>query len=530
MHEHTGGMRWSGRWIGMVSAAAGAAAGHLLAAWIDPATSPVIAVGTVLIDLAPLPVKEFAIATLGTADKPTLVAVVTLVALALGALAGTIWRHSHQLAAILLGSLGLLGAAAVLLRPGTTTTGVLPGLAAGAVAVGVLFGLNAWARRPVTALGGNPPPRQAQGANPEPDPRQAQLAKGAPDPGGIDRRRLVVGSTVVLASAAGAAALGEALSRPPAPPVLLPPAPPPSALPGDLTGVAPGITPLRTPLADFYRVDIALGVPRLDPRDWRLRIDGLVDAPYTLTLAELLALPLVERDITLTCVSNPVGGPYCGSTRWRGVLVADLIRRARPRPAADMVLSSSPDGFSASTPLPVLLDGRDAMIAVAMDGQPLAPIHGAPARLLTPGLYGYVGATKWLTRLKVTRFDADQAYWTPRGWSMRAPVKTAARIDTPRTAAKPGPTPIAGVAWATHRGISRVEVQVDGGAWLIARLGPDVGLDYWRQWYLPWEATPGHHTLTARAFDGAGQVQSEQRADPAPDGASGYHSVGVTVS
>lgn len=522
-------MRSSGPAIGAVAAAAGAAAGHLVAAWLDPATSPVSAVGTLLIDLAPMPVKEFAVATLGAADKPVLIAGVALMALVLGAVAGGIWRHSHQLAAILLATLGLFSAGAVVARPGTTASGVLPGLTAGAVAVGVLFGLNAWVEQAGLPLSPSVDPSDRATLQPD-QPGNPAADPGSEPVGPVDRRRLLVGSGVVLAASAGMVALGEQLGRPPAPAIVLPPAPPGTPLPGDLGGVAPGITPLRTPLADFYRVDIALGVPRVDPRDWRLVIDGMADAPYSLTFAELIALPLVERDITLTCVSNPVGGPYCGSTRWRGVLVADLIRRARPRREADMVLSSSPDGFSASTPLPVLLDGRDAMIAVAMDGQPLSPIHGAPARLLTPGLYGYVGATKWLTRMKITRFDADQAYWTPRGWAMRAPVKTAARIDTPRSAAKSGPTPIAGVAWATHRGISRVEVQVDGGAWQTARLGPDAGLDYWRQWYLPWDATAGRHTLTARAFDGAGQVQTEQPADPAPDGASGYHSVSVTVA
>jgi hypothetical protein len=240
-------------------------------------------------------------------------------------------------------------------------------------------------------------------------------------------------------------------------------------------------------------------------------------------------MPMIERDITLTCVSNEIGGPYCGSTRWTGVRVSDLIERAQPSPGADQVLSASTDGFTASTPLAVLLDGRDAMIAVAMDGQPLPREHGFPARLLTPGLYGYVGATKWLKTLTVTTFAADKAYWTVRGWGERGPVKTATRIDTPHSRISAGDTVIAGVAWATHRGLSRVEVQVDGGSWQEAKLGPDVGLDYWRQWYLPWTAVTGSHRLAARAYDGAGVVQTSQVQGVLPDGPTGYHEVSVDV-
>ena len=258
-------------------------------------------------------------------------------------------------------------------------------------------------------------------------------------------------------------------------------------------------------------------------------MDGLVEAPFSIGWDELVAMPLIERDITLTCVSNEIGGPYCGSTRWTGVRVADLLRRARPSAQADQVLSTSSDGFSASTPLAVLLDGRDAMIAVAMDGQPLPREHGFPARLLTPGLYGYVGATKWLTRLKVTTFAADQAYWTTRGWAEQAPVKTATRIDTPHGGILAGPTVIAGVAWATHRGISRVQVQVDGGAWQDAKLGPDVGLDYWRQWYPPWQPPSGTPRTPAGAGDGAGTVQPGPGRPVLPDGPTGYHIIDVQV-
>jgi hypothetical protein len=262
---------------------------------------------------------------------------------------------------------------------------------------------------------------------------------------------------------------------------------------------------------------------------WTLQVEGMVAAPFQLTWAELLAMPMIEHDLTLTCVSNEIGGPYCGSTRFTGVLVSDLLRRANPDAAADQVLSSSVDGFTASTPLAVLLDGRDAMIAIAMDGQPLTQVHGFPARLVTPGLYGYVGATKWLSKLKVTTFAADEAYWTVRGWSELGPVKTACRIDTPQNRVAVGPAVIGGVAWATHRGVGKVEVQVDSGPWVAAKLGPDVGLDYWRQWYLPWDAASGQHRLSARAYDASGLPQVAEVQDVLPDGATGYHVVEITV-
>lgn len=493
---------------GVTSAVLGVAVGHLLAALVNPAASPVLAVGAVVVDIVPRPVKEFAVRVFGFADKAVLLTVVALGVAALAAAVGLLGRRSRPAALAAMALLGLVGTAAGVARAALATvagsgplvlaTSALPGLAATLVAC---LALSRWYR--------------------------AVEQRPAEDGG---RRAVLLAGLGVLA---GAGALGwlASLVRPPArSPVTLPAVPTPRPpLPPGLENSVAGLTPLRTPVADFYRIDTALIVPRPDPTDWRLTIDGLAAHPYQLTLADLLALPLVERDITLTCVSNPVGGDLCGSTRWTGVLVADLIRRAGPDPAADMVLSRSTDGFTASTPLEVLLDGRDAMIALAMDGRPLAPVHGAPARLLTPGLYGYVGATKWLTRLTLTTFAADQAYWTTRGWSARAPVKTAARIDTPRGRVAPGTVMIAGVAWATHRGIGRVEVRVDDGPWQEAMLGPDVGVDYWRQWYLPWQAAPGRYRLTARAYDAAGQVQTEEVAGVAPDGATGYPQVSVTV-
>lgn len=502
----------SGWVIGVLAALVGAASGHAVAGLVNPASSPVVAVGSAVIDLTPTPVKEWAVATFGTADKVVLIVGVLAVVAGLGALAGRLIERRRRLALSLVVALGLVSAAAALTRPDAGVLDAVPAVVAAALGSWVLAIVPGWVDAD------------------EPDP--ADLIRRAHPQA---RRRLLLGGMGLAGAAGFLALLGErtlpGLERPSTfePPVLPPPADPLGPLPPGLAGAAPEVSPLRTPTPDFYRIDIALAIPRIDPSNWSLSIEGLVDRPYVIAWDELLAMPMIERDITLTCVSNPIGGPLCGSTRWLGVPVADLLRRAGLQPDADMVLSSAQDGFSASTPLDVLLDGRDAMIAVAMDGEPLTAVHGAPARLLTPGLYGYVGATKWVRKLKVASFATELAYWTQRGWSPRGPVKTACRIDTPLRTAPVGEVPIAGVAWATHRGIGRVEVQIDDGPWLEARLGPDVGLDYWRQWVLPWPATAGGHRLSARATDGAGVVQPEGVRDVLPDGPEGYHVIEVVV-
>lgn len=490
---------------GVAAAAIGAVAGQLVAAVVNPAAAPILAVGAAIVDLVPTPLKEWAVATLGTADKAVLLATVVLGVAALSAAAGILGARRLNLGIGIFVAVGLIGLVAAVTRPASGQLDWLPSTVGTAIAVVLLRLQLRW-------LGEREPSR----------------ADNRP---GIDRRVLLTGAAGVAAATVTAAVAGRQAATDPATAVQLPaPASPAPPLPAGLEAGVQGISPLRTPTPDFYRIDTALVLPQVAATDWKLKIDGMVTAPFELTWDELLALPLVERDITLTCVSNEIGGPYCGSTRWTGVLVAELLRRARPDPAADQVLSSSVDGFTASTPLAVLLDGRDAMIAIAMDGEPLTTVHGFPARLLTPGLYGYVGATKWLTRLKVTTFAADQAYWTVRGWADQAPVKTATRIDTPTGRIGAGQAVIGGVAWATHRGIGRVEVQIDSGPWITAKLGPDVGLDYWRQWYLPWTATSGTHQLAARAYDASGLPQVAQVQGVLPDGATGYHVVQVTVA
>ncbi|MEU6950842.1 molybdopterin-dependent oxidoreductase, partial [Streptomyces sp. NPDC046316] len=315
------------------------------------------------------------------------------------------------------------------------------------------------------------------------------------------------------------------------------PASPAPAVPAGAQLDVPGIGPFTTPNRDFFRVDTALVVPGVDADGWRLRIHGTgVRRELSLTLPELMSRTVVERDITLACVSNEVGGDLVGNARWLGVRLADLLREAGVRPPseggpADQLVARSVDGMTIGTPVEDVMDGRDALLAFGMNGEPLPLDHGFPVRMIVPGLYGYVSACKWIESIELTTFDAYDAYWVPRGWAARAPVKTQSRIDTPRALARPraGTVMIAGVAWAPHRGIARVEVRVDDGPWEVARLGAEDSQDTWRQWVYPWRAAPGRHTLTVRATDGTGATQPEARTDTMPDGATGRHSVVVTV-
>jgi DMSO/TMAO reductase YedYZ molybdopterin-dependent catalytic subunit len=294
-----------------------------------------------------------------------------------------------------------------------------------------------------------------------------------------------------------------------------------------------GLTPYLTSNRSFYRVDTALRVPDVPIDGYTLRVHGMVDRELTLSFEDLLSRPLVERRITLTCVSNPVGGPYVGNATWIGVPVRDLLREAGVRGGADAVKSTSADDMTIGTPLQALDDPhRDALIAVGMNGQPLPLEHGFPVRMVVPGLYGYVSATKWLVDLEVTRFADFKAYWSTRGYSVKAPIKTSSRIDVPKPFAHVprGRVTVAGVAWAQHRGVDEVEVRVDGGPWHRADLAARDGIDTWRQWVWTWDARPGNHTLEVRATDGTGSTQTEQRAPVAPNGSTGWHSVNVTVS
>ncbi len=303
------------------------------------------------------------------------------------------------------------------------------------------------------------------------------------------------------------------------------------ALPTGADLRVPGLSPFVTPASSFYRVDTALVLPQVPPSSWQLRIHGMVAHEMTLTFHDLLKLPLLEDWVTLCCVSNPVGGPYIGNALWLGASLARLLRAAGIRAGAEQLLCTSVDGFTSGTPVQTVMDGRDALLAVAMNGAPLPVAHGFPARMVVPGLYGYVSATKWITDIKVTTFAGEYGYWIQRGWSQRAPIKTESRIDVPSGAStvRAGRTPIAGVAWAQHKGIDAVEVRVDGGNWNQARLAAVPGIDTWRQWVWEWDATRGNHVIEARATDATGYTQTAALAPPEPNGATGYPTINVSV-
>lgn len=541
---------WAAGAAGVVAGAVALGVAQLAAGVLAPGAAPVAAVGGVVVDLTPAPVKDWAISVFGEDDKTVLIVGIVVVLAVIAAAIGVLARRSPRYGRAGLIVFGVVGAAAAVTRPAAGVIDVLPSIAgafAGAWALTLLI------RRatpdddaPYAAYLENaenviPLPVRDAGEDDDPGgPAERPPVMVAKDrPFAVDRRGLFTGALAGLAVAGASGFAGNALSGSRQVDVArttlaLPrPSRPAAPLPAGADLRVPGLAPFVTPNADFYRVDTALIIPRVDPADWTLRVHGMVDRPIEITFDELIRRPLIEADVTLTCVSNDVGGPYIGNARWLGASMADLLREAGIRPGADMLLSTSADGWTCGTPVDVVLDGRDALFAVAMNGEALPTAHGFPARQVVPGLYGYVSATKWVTEIKVTRFDEDEAYWTPRGWAEKGPIKTQSRIDVPKPGAtvKPGRTTIAGVAWAQHRGISAVEVRIDRGPWRQARLADVPGPDTWRQWVLDdWDATPGRHQIQVRATDAAGNTQPEQRSDPAPDGATGWHSVDVEVA
>ncbi|MGN6754056.1 MAG: molybdopterin-dependent oxidoreductase [Intrasporangium sp.] len=463
--------------------------------------SPVPAVAEAFIDRTPPWLKNFATSTFGTNDKLALL-VGTLIVLALVcAGVGLLTRSRVPLALIVFALVGGLGIAAVLSRPAAVPADAAPTL----VGVGVGLWYLARSARPSTAAVATNPSRR--------------VVLGAIVGGAAAYLGLLVGGGAALATASREAATRTLRLRNR---VTVPPG-------ADLK--LPGLAPFIVPNDDFYRIDTAFVVPRVDADSWRLRVTGMVDREVELDWNTLLSKEMSEALVTLTCVSNEVGGDLVGNATWTGWPVRELLAMAGPRPGADMVLQTSADGWTCGTPLGALTDERNALLAVRMNGDPLPFEHGFPVRVVVPGLYGYVSACKWVTELKVTTFAADQGYWTPRGWSEMGPIKTESRIDVPQSGATvaAGKVAVAGVAWAQHRGISQVEVQVDDGAWQQARLAADPSIDSWRQWVLEWDAPRGSHTIRVRATDSTGQVQTAQSAPPAPDGASGWHTITVQI-
>jgi DMSO/TMAO reductase YedYZ molybdopterin-dependent catalytic subunit len=521
--------RWPGALSGLVGAAVALGSAEVFSGLAgDAVPSPVVAVADVVVDKAPGSAVRVGIDLLGTADKPVLIVGVVVVSAALAALVGAraavrraVGRPSAAAVAALLGA---FAAVAFLAANRQATASPLGSLVAYAAAA-MLGWLTTWM---LFAAG---VARAAQEA------RSTEPGFATPiDPPATRRQFLgLAGAGVAFAglAAAGGSRLRSASAVTTERAALQLPVPA-SAVPtvaGALDGVVPGISPYIVPASDFYRIDTALLVPQVRADGWQLRIDGLVEREITLSFEELTAMTVVEAPVTLSCVSNEVGGNLVGNAVWRGVPLRDVLDLAGVKPDATQLASSSVDGWTCGFPVEAAFDGRDALVAFGMNGEPLTAEHGFPVRLVVPGLYGYVSATKWLNRLHLTRWEDFSGYWIPRGWSAQGPIKTQSRIDVPRNAATvaPGTVAVAGVAWAPTRGIAKVEVRVDEGEWQPARLGGVLSEDTWVQWVFEWDATPGKHLLQVRATDGTGAAQTGEFAPPAPDGATGWHAIGVIV-
>ena len=560
---------------GALASAAALAVGELIAGLSPVSVSLTEAVGGLAIDYVPPPVKDFAIAVFGIYDKLALIIGMVVFTLLLGAAVGVWAARRPWVAYWVFGLFGLLGAFSLGREPGVGgITSLLTAAAAAAAALAALRILFRLIAAPTPEAG-----VAVAGADTgDREPRPVESA-----PAGLSRRRFLVGAgsvlglgmamaaggrlmlertkralagreTVVLPQATGTTGAGagtsttspgttaaqaqvttpETTSTPDAPATT-------TTSEAAVEGAGPlpaghslevaGISPIITPNEDFYLIDIALSPPQVNLEEWTLRVSGLVENPYEITFDELLTRPLVERYVTLSCVSNSVGGSLVGHAKWLGVPLSLILDEAGLLPEAEQIVGRSVDGFTVGFPSGVPFDGRDALVAVGMNDEPLPIEHGFPVRLVVAGLYGYVSATKWLSELELTTWDGFDAYWVPRGWAKQAPVKTQSRIDTPREGRiAPGRRAIAGVAWAPHRGIDRVEVQIDDGPWLEAELSAEISDNSWRQWKVDWDPLPGRRRLRVRATDGEGVTQTEARRPPAPDGATGWHTVEVNVS
>jgi DMSO/TMAO reductase YedYZ molybdopterin-dependent catalytic subunit len=506
--------------VGIVTAVVTLAVASVIALFFG-LSNPLISVGSLVIDLAPPGVKDFAIALFGTGDKVFLLSILGVVVFAAAVAVGILQVRKPPFGILLLLFVAFVAVIASVTRANAGIQDAVPTIL-GAV-VGLLL-LRTLTRRLDTWRAS----------------REKIRARNPAMTGVLERRSflrfaiatgavgVVVGTGASLISGASSV-VTAARSKIKLPFATKPAAPVPAA--AELH--VPGISPYLVPNADFYRIDTALQVPSVDPETWSLKISGMVESEVEISFAELTKLPLEEHYITLTCVSQEVGGNLIGNAKWLGYPIRNLLARAKPLAGADMLLSTSIDGFTAGSPLSVLQDDTvDALLAVGMNGQPLPLEHGFPVRMVVPGLYGYVSATKWVTQWKLTTFAQDQGYWTPRGWSAMGPIKLSSRIDTPKDGRqlKAGKVAIAGVAWQQHVGVSKVEVQIDHNAWQTATLAKVVTVDTWLQWVYEWDATPGQHTIKVRASNDEGEVQTAALADPAPNGSTGLHTIQVGVA
>ncbi|MCU1513820.1 MAG: oxidoreductase [Microbacteriaceae bacterium] len=511
--------------MGVSAAAVVLGVAEVLSLFFGTAGSPIFAVGSLVIDLVPPGVKDMVIALFGTGDKAALLTILGIVIVVLAGLAGILEARRPPLGIVVFGVAAVLAVVAVVTRAGASGFNGVPTVVGAVVGVVLLrIGIQRLERW-----------RVFEEKRSSVVTRSGSVARGPQ----LERRSFlslaIVAGGIAIAAGAGArvfnsmtTAVTEARSKLKLPKATVAADPVPAGAELGLDG----LTPYVTPNSEFYRIDTALQVPSVDADKWKLKITGMVENEVEIDFAELLALPLEEHMATLACVSNDVGGDLIGNALWLGYPIRELLKRAVPKAGADMVLSTSIDGFTAGTPLAVLQDeGTEALLAVGMNGEPLPLAHGFPVRMVVPGLYGYVSATKWVVQMEVTRFADAQGYWTPRGWDAKGPVKLSSRIDTPRDGARvgSGEIAIAGVAWDQHVGVASVDVKVDDGPWLPTTLADSVSADTWRQWVYRWTPTKGSHDIFVRATNVEGDSQNEAYRPPDPNGSEGWHSVTVTV-
>ena len=528
-----------GALAGVVAAIVALGVAELIAGIRQQWRSPIIDVGDRVIDNVPPFVKDVAIETFGTNDKPALLIGIGATLLVYAAVMGALsFRRRVEIGLVGIGLFGLIGAlAAISNRAGGSLDDAIPTLLGATAGAAALWG----AHRACLPLIAGAASGDATAAS---DPADARQQAPTDAPHATRREVLVRGGGVLAALAlvgAGAGAVGRTIrsrfsaaesrlnvSLPAASNSLAP-------IPAGVSVGVDGVAPFITPNADFYRIDTALTVPQVPMEGYELRVTGMVDRELRLSFDDLLRRDVVEHDITLTCVSNTIGGELIGNARWTGIRLDELLAEAGVDPAATQVVGRSIDGYTCGFPIEAATDGRNALVAFGMNGEPLPLEHGFPVRLIVPGLYGYISATKWLTEIELTTFEDFEQYWVPRGYADRAPIKLMSRIDSidglgTLTRNADGTAAIGGVAWAQTRGISAVEVQLDEGPWHPCELGEALNDDTWRQWAFRWtpQAT-GRTSIRCRAVDGDGVIQTAERSEPLPNGASGHHQIVVFI-
>ncbi|NNE74618.1 MAG: molybdopterin-dependent oxidoreductase [Acidimicrobiales bacterium] len=525
--------------MGAVAGGIGAALALTIGEVFDGASSRVpslvIGVADFISRNTPGDVVAWSISNVGTAQKTLFPLGITITTVLFGALIGILGLRSQRNLFIGFGLLGLVATISMATTQGSTGLGVTSAILATTVGAGVAALLinrgQASTNRPAfSAQGSGYAANDLDPTNPAGDRRQFLAWSGgaaatAVALGGIgsnlerSTKKAVESARQNVVVPEGIADIDRAMA--------------------DLNTLdsSPGISSYITPNDGFYLIDTAFTKPQVDPKDWSLEIKGMVDNPYSLTFDEILAMDLIDVPITLSCVSNSVGGNLVGNAVWTGVPIIELLERAGVQEGATQFFGRSVDDWTAGFPTEALYDGRDALLAIGMNGEPLPVKHGFPARLVVSGLYGYVSAVKWVKSITMTTWEAEDGYWIPRGWNKLGPIKTQSRIDAPRNNATvpAGPKAIGGVAWAPSRGITKVEVQIAGGPnganeWVEAELGEALSNDTWVQWTVPWDPEPGRYFLRVRATDADGETQGEIEVDPRPNGAEGWHTIEVNVS